>query len=404
MKRVTLFTILLFVAGSLAAQDISGYWEGKIAVSKTDSLTVGLQLEYQADTLYAELDSPDQYYSGQPVSNLRFVDSILSFQVPDFKLSYEGRISADGQRFTGVCTQYGKKFDCVLSQGAERKLFPRPQTPEQEALFKRCLEDNLKVPETWETQLSANGNNQETWEKLIADGKVGYMALLRNLRNILTAQPRNIRSAMRTLSDPGAVHRSKQLPFRFLSAYKSVSGIGGSQVFDVLEDAVEYSLDNLPKIPGTTVLAVDTSGSMSSPISRNSDIRCCEVGMMLGVMANRLCENAIFYTFDTVLNKKALSTRNGILYTVLHEACAGGGTRMNLPFERMIQDRVKADRIIIISDNQCNGGYWNKPVQALADEYRRQTGNDIWVHAIDLQGTYTFSKDISLSAGYTLMR
>lgn len=263
---------------------------------------------------------------------------------------------------------------------------PRPQTLEQEALFKRCLEDNLKVPETWETQLSANGNNQETWEKLIADGKVGYMALLRNLRNILTAQPRNIRSAMRTLSDPGAVHRSKQLPFRFLSAYKSVSGIGGSQVFDVLEDAVEYSLDNLPKIPGTTVLAVDTSGSMSSPISRNSDIRCCEVGMMLGVMANRLCENAIFYTFDTVLNKKALSTRNGILYTVLHEACAGGGTRMNLPFERMIQDRVKADRIIIISDNQCNGGYWNKPVQALADEYRRQTGNDIWVHAIDLQG------------------
>ena len=124
---LSIFFIL--AAGSLAAQDISGYWEGKIAVSKTDSLTVGLQLEYQADTLYAELDSPDQYYSGQPVSNLRFVDSMLSFQVPDFKLSYEGRISVDGQRFTGVCTQYGKKFDCILSQGAERKLFPRPQTP-----------------------------------------------------------------------------------------------------------------------------------------------------------------------------------------------------------------------------------------------------------------------------------
>ena len=124
-----LSVFFILAAGRLAAQDVSGYWEGKIAVSKTDSLTVGLQLEYQADTLYAELDSPDQYYSGQPVSNLRFVDSMLTFQVPDFKLSYEGRISVDGQRFTGVCTQYGKKFDCVLSQGAERKLFPRPQTP-----------------------------------------------------------------------------------------------------------------------------------------------------------------------------------------------------------------------------------------------------------------------------------
>ena len=125
-----LYSIFLIIAGSLAAQNISGYWEGKIAVSKTDSLTIGLQLEYRADTLYAELDSPDQYFTGQPVSDLRFADSVLSFQVPDFKLSYEGWISADGQRFTGVCTQYGKKFDCVLSQGAERKLFPRPQTPE----------------------------------------------------------------------------------------------------------------------------------------------------------------------------------------------------------------------------------------------------------------------------------
>ena len=125
-----LYSIFLIIAGSLAAQNISGYWEGKIAVSKTDSLTIGLQLEYRADTLYAELDSPDQYFTGQPVSDLRFADSVLSFQVPDFKLSYEGWISADGQRFTGVCTQYGKKFDCILSQGAERKLFPRPQTPE----------------------------------------------------------------------------------------------------------------------------------------------------------------------------------------------------------------------------------------------------------------------------------
>ena len=119
----------MLVAGNLAAQDISGYWEGKIGITKQDSLTVGLQLDYRADTLYAELDSPDQYFTGQPVLDLRFADSVLSFRVPDFKLSYEGRISANGQCFIGVCTQYGKKFDCVLSQGAKRKRFPRPQTP-----------------------------------------------------------------------------------------------------------------------------------------------------------------------------------------------------------------------------------------------------------------------------------
>lgn len=129
MKRILIYIFVLFVTGNTVAQNISGYWEGKIGLSKKDSLTIGLQIEYQGDTLYAELDSPDQYFTGQPVSDLRFSDSVLSFQVPDFKLNYEGRISPDGQRFTGICTQYGKKFDCVLSQGAERKFFPRPQTP-----------------------------------------------------------------------------------------------------------------------------------------------------------------------------------------------------------------------------------------------------------------------------------
>lgn len=263
---------------------------------------------------------------------------------------------------------------------------PKPKDKTQEALWKRCLEGTLEIPETWETQLSANGNNAKTWEKLIDSGKVGYMALLRNLRNILAANPKNVNKVLEKIADPVAVRKSKQLPFRFLSAYKSVGNIGGSKVFDALETAVDASVENLPKIPGTTVIAIDTSGSMSYAVSAKSDIRCCDISMMLGVIANRICENAIVYTFDTSLKKKAFSTRNGIIYTVMNEAHAGGGTRMKLPFEQMIRDRVKADRIIVISDNECNGGFWSKPVQSLADEYRRTTGNDIWVHAIDLQG------------------
>lgn len=263
---------------------------------------------------------------------------------------------------------------------------PRPMTSEQEALWKRCLEGKLEVPITWETQLSANGNNAETWESLIGSGKVGYMAYLRNLRNILTANPRNVDRVLEKISNPDAVRKSKQLPFRYLSAYKSVYNIGGSKVFDALEAAIDASVDNLPHIPGTTVIAIDTSGSMGSAISAKSDIRCCDISMMLGVIANRICENAIVYTFDTSLQKKAFSTRGGIIYTVMHEAHAGGGTRMNLPFEQMIRDRVKADRVIVISDNECNGGYWSKPVQTLADNYRHTTGNDVWVHAIDLHG------------------
>lgn len=266
---------------------------------------------------------------------------------------------------------------------------PTPKDENQSALWKRLLEGRLETPVTWETQLSAKGNSKETWESLIDSGKVGYMALLRNLRNIVQAGPANIEKVYAVIEDPEAVKRSRQLPFRFLSAYKSVSVIAGSRAFNALESAVEASVQNMPRLGGTTVIAVDVSGSMSSPISAKSDIRCCEIGMMLGLIANKMCDNSIFYTFENKIEKPALSSRNGILYTAVKEAKASGGTDMDLPFEKMMEDRVRADRIILISDNMCNAGvsYWNKtPVQSLADQYRQKTGNDLWVHAIDLQG------------------
>lgn len=283
---------------------------------------------------------------------------------------------------------------------------PTPKDKEQSEMWKRCLNGELATPYTWETELSANGNNAETWEKLIDSKKVGYMALLRNLRNILNANPSNVNKVLEYIENPEAVKKSKQLPFRYLSAYKELKNIGGSRVFDVLENAVEASIENVPKLSGTTVIAVDVSGSMSDSISNKSEVHCYEIAMLLGLIANKICENSIFYTFNTSINKYALSHRSGILSTVLNSRC-GGGTNMYLPFNRMITDKVHADRIIILSDNECNsrGGYYcNKPVQTLADEYRRTSGNEIWVHAIDLQGYGTqqfYGKKTNVIAGWS---
>ena len=264
---------------------------------------------------------------------------------------------------------------------------PSPVNAQQSEWWLQLLNGDLEPPYTWETELSAKGNNAKTWEALIDSGKVGYMALLRNLRNILNANPSNVQKVLDTIQNPEAVRRSKQLPFRYLSAYKELQGIGSSRVFDALENAVDAAIDNVPKLPGKTVIAVDISGSMSGAISDKSNVRCYEIAMMLGLIANRICEDSIFYTFNNNINKWALSHRSGILQTVT-ESRVGGGTAMQLPFRKMIDDRIQADRIIILSDNECNNysGYWNKPVQNLADEYRKLTGNDIWVHAIDLQG------------------
>lgn len=281
---------------------------------------------------------------------------------------------------------------------------PTPKNEAQSDMWKRLLNNELEIPYTWETELSQNGNNAKTWENLIASEKVGYMALLRNLRNILNANPKNVNKVLDTIQNPEMVKRSKQLPFRYLSAYKELENIGGSRVFDALENAVEASVENMPKLEGTTVIAVDTSGSMSSAISAKSTVKCYEIAMMLGLIANKICENSIFYTFDTAIKKHPVSRRNGVLYTTIHSASCGGGTRMRLPFVAMIQEKINADRVIVISDNECNRGYWSKPVQSLADEYRKLTGNDIWVHAIDLQGYGTqqfHGKKTNVIAGWS---
>lgn len=263
---------------------------------------------------------------------------------------------------------------------------PTPRNDEQSALWKRCLENRLETPLTWETELSANGNNRETWEKLIESGKVGYMALLRNLRNIIQANPINIEKVYQLIENPEAVKRSRQLPFRFLSAYKSISQIAGSRALDAIESAVIASTENMPKLRGTTVIAVDVSGSMSSAVSAKSDVKCYEIGVLLGLIANRISDNAIFYTFNHDIQKHALSRRTDILYS----ACrfnVGGGTDMSLPFQKMISDKIHADRIIILSDNECNFSYYHGIlIQSFAEKYRAQSGNNIWVHAIDLQG------------------
>ena len=261
---------------------------------------------------------------------------------------------------------------------------PKPKDEAQAALWKRCLENKLATPVTWETELSAKGNNAKTWEALIDSGKVGYMALLRNLRNILQANPRNLKKVWQTIEDPEAVRRSRQLPFRFLSAYKSVASLAGSRGLTALEQAAAVSVENMPRLNGTTVIAVDVSGSMSCRLSDKSDVCCEEVAMLLGLIGSRICDDCLFYTFDTQIRKVPVSQNTGILRECMNHSW-GGGTDMGLPFRKMREDRVRADRVIILSDNECNAGY-RSPVQTLADEYRRASGRDIWVHAIDLQG------------------
>lgn len=266
-----------------------------------------------------------------------------------------------------------------------------PKDEEQEQIFNWIINDTLPTIQTWETELSANGNTQESWETLIENNKIGIMALVRNLRNILNANPKNINKIYEKLTDKNTILHSKLLPFRFFSAYKELQNVSnaGTKVFDALETALEYSIENMQKLEGTTVIAIDTSGSMGSRISDKSNVSCVDIARLLAVFANRICDNAIVYAFDTDLRKISISTKGGIIKTAMDIKYYGGGTYLNLPLQEMINEQIKADRLIMFSDNMINS-YWyggfTGTCETLAAKYRNEINPELWVHAVDLQG------------------
>ncbi len=300
---------------------------------------------------------------------------------------------------------------------------PVPETEEVEELFHKIQNDKLETPYTWEVELSTRGNKKEVWDELIASGKVGYMALLRNLRNIIKCGA-NLEPVLTKLSDPEQIRRSRQLPFRFYSAYRTLTNdfLMTPEIHRALESALTLSIDNMEPIPGRSLIAVDISGSMSAPVSEKSDVRCSDIASLLGAMAGRLCEDATVCYFsveksflrdhyrrlgrafseDAYRDDPECGYRiahygkyDSVLETALQNSFAGGGTDIGLPLKYALEEDKSArlkpfDRIIYFSDNECNhttqGGLQHKAVQGKVDQYRARNNKNFWVHGVNLQG------------------
>ena len=275
---------------------------------------------------------------------------------------------------------------------------PKPSTQEQSILFKKVLENTLEIPVTWETQLSKHGNKKEVWENLIDNNKLGYMAMIRNLRNILNANVSNIDKVYNFLSNEVNVLKNKQLPFRYYSAYKTLEKENkcSSKVLDVLEKAIKVSTKNINTLKGKTLIAVDVSASMKfSSISRHTDITPADIGSLLASIGNYICEDVILYAFDTNLYNVTMPSSNGIISNAKSIRQAGGGTDLTLPIRRLLDENIFVDRIIVLSDNEIQNNYSNNEnwfgrhrtsCQEYVNQYRKSVNKNVWVHAIDLQG------------------
>lgn len=215
--------------------------------------------------------------------------------------------------------------------------------------------ENLKAAGmTWEDALSLAGNKvpkKELWEALIPT--MGSMALLRNLRNFDEAGVSDdvAQQVIAKLTDSGEVARSRQLPMRFLSAFNAVSNLRWAYP---LEQALNLSLQNIPEFMGSTLILIDTSGSMNSVFSKDGTLRCWDAAAMFGLALAQRCENATVVSFsdrNAVVPMMKGASLLAQLDAFKRTYFFNGGTATHAAITQHYRNH---DRVVVLTDEQAN--------------------------------------------------
>lgn len=270
---------------------------------------------------------------------------------------------------------------------------PKPTQVNKEA-YKRLIAgeslDGLYTTKILEKEKSKAGQSgdKEAVKEAITDTLVSndmdnpVMNILRNLKSIIESSPEQVDLACKILIAPGKISNSRLLPFRFAAAYTEVEKLAklpsGSvvkfekgtdkaslvnKVLDALEQAINISCMNIPKLPGTTAILIDHSGSVrgdaggSSKVSAFSKVTTAMIGNLFGSMLMQSQDNVFMGLFgDRLIRYDKIDRSKGILATAQDTyklgASCGGGTEAGIYefFEDVVKHNIPVNNIIIFSD------------------------------------------------------
>lgn len=219
----------------------------------------------------------------------------------------------------------------------------KPKDKEQAVVWKKLVDGQLEPPDTWEVNLSAGVDKKETFTRLMTEGKLGALALLRNLRNMQEAGvgDRTIRKALQGMDT------RRVLPFRFIAAARYAPNLE-----DALEDALFRCTEELPKLGGRSIVLVDVSGSMDARLTDKSDMNRIDAACGVAMVAREMAESVRVFTFSAHL--KEVPPRRGF---ALRDAVAGSQPHMSTYLGAAvgwINENVDHDRLIVVTDEQSH--------------------------------------------------
>ena len=223
------------------------------------------------------------------------------------------------------------------------------------------------------------------------------MNLIRNLRNIILYAPDKVEDACAQLRIKDKILKSRLLPFRFATAYAEVEKMiwGKSNtdtaiafesdkakdeltkaqfdnlkrsVLDALEDAIQYSVENIPELEGNVAILVDHSGSCrgdaggSSVVSAFSQTSTAMIGNLFGSMMAYRQKNVYVGLFGDKLIDVPMDRNMKMLdfnkMSFNKGAYCGGGTETGIYdfMRKCIDEKKKVDNVVVFSDCQIGSG------------------------------------------------
>ncbi|GAA4860252.1 TROVE domain-containing protein [Kitasatospora terrestris] len=187
------------------------------------------------------------------------------------------------------------------------------------------------------------------WQAIIPS--MGTMALLRNLRNFDRAGVTDevAEQVARRIADRGEVRKGRQFPFRYLAAYRNAPSLRWSWA---LEKALGHSLENVPALPGRTLVLVDRSGSMFDRPSAQTQLNRADSAAIFGTALALRAEHADLVEFGTGSSVIELRRGESVLKAVERFGNLGGTDTA-----RAVRTHFGGhDRVVVVTDEQASSG------------------------------------------------
>ena len=267
----------------------------------------------------------------------------------------------------------------ITLSAALRLSHPQNATPEQGAIFEKIIKDTLSIPDTWETKLSINGQlghdkltDTALWTELLTSGKVGYLALMRNLRNIHNA---NVSlSVIRehvidVITNPDLVQKNGMLPFQYDRAMMALDDCKtdiAKALRSAVATAVDHAVVNMRPLGNRVWIILDESGSMKHDSHDKQNKKLPNAAYIAShfVAALMKTHNNVdkFHITGFATSARTIRPLKGNVYDIqstIYKNITGGGTAIKTALQEKSGLGFEPDTVILLSDMEVDSTAWS---------------------------------------------